>query len=444
MDGRRLRYELASDEEAPLLAIRRILGLERSQPLPPLSVKLGPRRGTNALLTRTGARTAFITTRGFGDVLLIGYQDRPRLFELAIHKPAPLFEEVVEIDERIDAGGHVLREPRLEVVRGQLERLQAAGIESLAICLLHSFANQTHEEQVERIAREIGFTEVSTSSRLAPLIKIVSRGDTTVVDGYLNPVLRDYVERLAESLGSGLRKLMTSAGGLVAAEHFRRQRQHLVGAGGGSDRLFARRTAGRIWQIDRLRHGGHEHRRRPFDGASKREFETQKAGVRIVAPMLAVETVAAGGGSICDFDGVKLVVGPASAGADPGPACYGRGGPLSVTDVNFFLGKLLSKHFPFPLDQHGGRRAVGVVVPHGLPTRRRDAAIFPAKLGARLHRRGQREHGPRRFARSPLPRDTIRPTYVLVPFGGAAGQHACAVARRWASVRFSCIPTPAC
>ena len=185
--------------------------------MPPLFVKLGTTRGTNALLTRTGARTAFVTTRGFGDMLLIGNQDRPRLFDLAIEKPTPLFEQVVEIDERIDAAGNVLRAPAPEAIREQLQRRAESGIESLAICLLHSFANAAHEELVERIARETGFAEISTSSRLSPLIKIVSRGDTTVVDGYLNPVLRAYVERLQQSLGPGQLKLMTSAGGLVDA-----------------------------------------------------------------------------------------------------------------------------------------------------------------------------------------------------------------------------------
>jgi 5-oxoprolinase (ATP-hydrolysing) len=193
-------YELMSGEEAPIVGIRSLLGLPLAQPIPPVEVRLGTTRGTNALLERKGARTAFITTRGFADVLLIANQDRPRLFDLAIQKPEPIFHEVVEIDERLDAQGGVLRAPDAGQVRAQLCRLREAGVDSVAICLLHAFANPAHEELVERIAREAGFEEVSVSSRLAPLIKIVSRGDTTAMDAYLNPILRQYVERLRSSL----------------------------------------------------------------------------------------------------------------------------------------------------------------------------------------------------------------------------------------------------
>jgi 5-oxoprolinase (ATP-hydrolysing) len=421
------RYELVSDEEAPLLAIRLILGLSRRQPMPPLLVKLGTTRGTNALLTRTGARTAFVTTRGFGDILLIGNQDRPRLFDLAIEKPTPLFEQFVEIDERIDASGNVLRAPSPEAIRKQLESVRSAGIKSLAICLLHSFANAAHEEIVDRIARETGFAEISTSSRLSPLIKIVSRGDTTAVDGYLNPILRAYVERLQQSLGPGQLKLMTSAGGLVDAGRFVGKDSILSGPAGGVigfSRVAQRAGFPKSIGFDM---GGTSTDVSRFDGIFEREFETKKAGVRIVAPMLAVETVAAGGGSICDFDGVKLIVGPASAGADPGPASYGRGGPLTVTDVNLFLGKLPPERFPFPLD----RPAV------------------TARLESLCQRIAASPSG-RNFARAELAQGFIDVAnanmvrairkisvakgydpaeYVLVTFGGAGGQHSCAVAR---------------
>ena len=201
-----MRYELSSSEEAPILAIRTALGLRLDEAIPPVSVRLGTTRGTNALLTRKGARTGFVTTKGFRDVLLIANQDRPRLFDLAIQKPEPLFAAVAEIDERLDAAGNVLLAPDEATVRERLLELKAAGCESLAICLLHAFANPIHEQVVERIARDVGFTEISTSSRLSPLIKIVSRGDTTVMDAYVNPILRDYVGKLRASLeGQGLR-----------------------------------------------------------------------------------------------------------------------------------------------------------------------------------------------------------------------------------------------
>ncbi|MCA9005752.1 MAG: hydantoinase, partial [Planctomycetaceae bacterium] len=213
-------YELSSGEEAPVLAIRWILGLQKSALITDVSVKLGTTRGTNALLTRNGARTAFITTKGFADVLLIGNQDRPRLFDLAIQKPEPLFETALEIEERIDAEGKVLRAPDPARIRQQLEQLKTTGVESLAICLLHSFANPEHEELVARLATEAGFDEISVSSRLSPLIKIVSRGDTTVMDAYLNPILKDYIHKLRTPLKNCELKLMTSAGGLVDADHF--------------------------------------------------------------------------------------------------------------------------------------------------------------------------------------------------------------------------------
>jgi 5-oxoprolinase (ATP-hydrolysing) len=422
-----VRYELVSDEDAPLLAIRLTLGLTRQEPIPPLIVKLGTTRGTNALLTRTGARTALVTTRGFGDVLLIGNQDRPRLFDLSIHKPAPLFEQVVEIDERIDAAGQVIQQPRPEEIRKQFQRLRDVGIESLAICLMHSFANPMHEELVERIAREIGFAEISTSSRLSPLIKIVSRGDTTVVDGYLNPVLRAYVGRLHESLGPGQLKLMTSAGGLVDANHFVGKDSILSGPAGGVigfSRVATRAGFSKSIGFDM---GGTSTDVARFDGTFEREFETQKAGVRIVAPMLAVETVAAGGGSICDFDGVKLVVGPASAGADPGPACYGRGGPLTVTDLNLFLGKLPSERFPFPLDRQAVESRLESLcdrianAPNG-----RSYSPFELTQGFIDVANANMVRAIRKIS---VAKGYDPAEYVLVTFGGAGAQHACAVAR---------------
>jgi 5-oxoprolinase (ATP-hydrolysing) len=421
------RYELRSGEDAPLLAIRLVLGRGLDERLPPMLVKLGTTRGTNALLTRSGARTAFVTTHGFADVLRIANQDRPRLFDLEIKKPEPLFSAVVEIDERLDAFGNVLHSPDLAQARESFARLRQAGVESLAICLLHAFANPTHEELVERVAREVGFVEISTSSKLSPLIKIVSRGDTTVVDAYLNPVLRDYVDRLGRALGAGRLKLMTSAGGLVDAGRFVGKDSILSGPAGGVigySRVAQRAGFDHSIGFDM---GGTSTDVSRFAGEYEREFEVQKAGVRIVAPMLAVETVAAGGGSICDFDGVKLVVGPASAGADPGPACYGRGGPLTVTDANLILGKLPPERFPFPLDHDAANRRADDLclrIADAANGRRLSATelaqgfldVANANMARAIHRIS--------VAKGYDPAD-----YVLVAFGGAGGQHACAVAR---------------
>ncbi len=422
-----MAYELEAGEEAPILAIRRILGLKRDQAIPSVSVKLGTTRGTNALLTRRGARTAFITTKGFADVLLIGNQDRPRLFDLAIQKPEPLFESVVEIDERLAADGSVLLEPDREFLRSQLKELHTTGVESIAICLLHSFANPQHELLVEEVAREVGFTEISTSSRLSPLIRIVSRGDTTVMDAYLNPILRDYVRKLRDSLGDSELRLMTSAGGLVDADSFVGKDSILSGPAGGVIGFSRVAQQAGFEKSIGFDMGGTSTDVSRFDGRYELEFETQKAGVRIVSPMLAIETVAAGGGSICGFDGVKLHVGPQSAGADPGPACYGRGGPLTVTDINVFLGRVLPEHFPFPLHLERVRSQLESLCDE----------IAASPLGQR-YSPVELADGFRRIANANMVRAIRRISvakgydpadYVLVSFGGAGSQHACALAR---------------
>ncbi|MFN0198019.1 MAG: hydantoinase B/oxoprolinase family protein, partial [Planctomycetaceae bacterium] len=421
------KYELTSGQEAPILAIRYFLQLRKSDSIPPVIVKLGTTRGTNALLERKGARTAFITTRGFRDVLLIANQDRPRLFDLVIQKPSALFETVVEVDERLDADGKVLVSPDPQAIRNSLAEVHGQGVVSLAICLMHAFANPMHEELIEQIAREVGFREVSRSSKLSPLIKIVSRGDTTVVDAYLNPVLREYVQRLRSQLAGSSLKIMTSAGGLVEAENFVGKDSLLSGPAGGVIG-FSRvaQQAGFTHSIG-FDMGGTSTDVSRFDGRYELEFETKKAGVRVTAPMLAIETVAAGGGSICDFDGVKLIVGPASAGANPGPACYGRGGPLTVTDVNLYLGKILPERFPFPLDvaavedrlrQLSDRMASASVPLNYTP--RELAEGFVRVANANMVRAMRNIS----VAKGYDPAD-----YVLVTFGGAGAQHSCALAR---------------
>jgi 5-oxoprolinase (ATP-hydrolysing) len=419
------RYELLADIEAPILAIRYLLQLPLDLPIPPIVVRLGTTRGTNALITRSGARTALVTTRGFGDILHIGYQDRPRLFDLAIQKPVPLFAAVAEIDERIDAAGNVLLAPDRQQTRTQLQALADQGIESLAICLLHSFVRPDHENLVAEIAAGVGFRELSISSRIAPLAKIVSRGDTTVVDAYLNPVLRRYVRGLRDQLPGSSLRLLTSAGGLVEAGQFVGKDSILSGPAGGVVGFSRVAQAAGYQQAIGFDMGGTSTDVSRFDGCYEREYETEKAGVRVVAPMMAIETVAAGGGSICRFDGVKLVVGPDSAGADPGPACYGRGGPLTVTDLNFLLGKILPDEFPFPLDRPAAEARLREVV--GQVAAALDKHYAPLELAEGLLRVANasmvKAIGSISVAEGCDPRQ-----YLLVPFGGAAGQHACAVA----------------
>jgi len=420
-------YELNSGEEAPILAIRYLLGLRRDQTIPPAIVRLGTTRGTNALLTRTGARTALLTTEGFGDALAIGYQDRPKLFELAVHKPEPLHERVVEVAERLGTDGTVLRELDVSAVREAFAMLKEEGVESLAICLLNAYQNGRHEAALEEAAREVGFAEISVSSRIAPLIKLVSRGDTTVLDAYLNPVLREYVESLRAALGESDLRILTSSGGLVGSERFVGKDSILSGPAGGVVGFSRIAQAAGFEKAIGFDMGGTSTDVSRFDGRYQLQYEAKKAGVRIVSPMMAIETVAAGGGSICWFDGVKPAVGPASAGADPGPACYGRGGPLAVTDINFFLGKIPADRFPFPLDREIVERKLQQLcgeIEQATGTRYAPVELADGFLRvADVHMAGAIRSIS--IAQGADPRE-----YVLVAFGGAAPQHACAVARQ--------------
>jgi 5-oxoprolinase (ATP-hydrolysing) len=404
-----------------------LLGLGRHDTLPPVNVRLGTTRGTNALLTRRGARTALVTTQGLADVLHIGYQNRPRLFDLAIKKPPPLFEQAIEIHERLSVDGAVLVATRRDEIARQLTALRDQGIESLAICLLHAFEHTAHEELVADVAREVGFDEISVSHRVAPLIKVVARGDTTVVDAYLNPILRRYVARLRETLGDSSRlRIMTSAGGLVDGAAFVGKDSILSGPAGGVVGFSRVALAAGFERSIGFDMGGTSTDVSRFDGRHELEYENEKVGVRVVAPMLRIHTVAAGGGSVCAFDGVKLVVGPDSAGADPGPACYGRGGPLAVTDLNFYLGKLLVEQFPFRLDKAAVERRLAEVAQQ--VAKQSGRQLSPAELCEGFLRVANQNMVQAiraiSIARGADPRD-----YVLVAFGGAAGQHACAVAR---------------
>ncbi|HEX4413119.1 MAG TPA: hydantoinase B/oxoprolinase family protein [Lacipirellulaceae bacterium] len=423
-------YELRSELDAAVVAIRYLLGLPSGVPAPPVNLRLGTTRGTNALLTRTGARTAFITTRGFGDTLEIGYQTRPRLFDLTIRKPSVLACAVVEIDERVTHDGRVLIAPRESKVRKQLSALFKADIESLAICLLHADRHPEHEQLVEQIAREVGFREISVSHVVAPLPKFVARADTTVVDAYLNPVLREYFSKLAAQLPGSNVRLLTSAGGLVAPHHFRGKDSILSGPAGGVVGFSRVAQAAGFERAIGFDMGGTSTDVSRFDGRYELEYETQKAGIRLVAPTMAIETVAAGGGSICRFDGAKLGVGPESAGADPGPACYGRGGPLTVTDVNLYLGRIVAERFPIPLNRKAAEERLQELSQQ-VPVNEADPLVpkyTPDELAEGLLRIANANMASA-IRSVTIAKGADPAAYVLVAFGGAAGQHACAVAR---------------
>jgi len=423
-----LAYELRSHESAPILAIRKVLGLALKTPIPSVSVKLGTTRGTNALLERKGARVAFVTTQGFADILLIGNQNRPKLFELDIQKPEPLAELVVEIDERISATGEILHSPDAQQVKEQLQDVWNQGVRSLAICLLHSWKNPEHELLVLKVARAVGFQEISVSSQLSPLIKIVSRGDTTVMDAYLSPIIREYLLGIRDSLGEGSSlKLMTSAGGLVDADRFVGKDSILSGPAGGVIGYAKVAEQAGFTQAIGFDMGGTSTDVSRFDGVYEREYETEKGGVRVVAPMLAIETVAAGGGSICHFDGVKLAVGPNSSGADPGPACYGRGGPLSVTDLNVALGRVPEDQFPFPIDKHAVIEQLEKLCAE-IAESPLGKSFTPLDLAAGFLQIAN-ENMVRAIRKISVARGYAPADHVLVSFGGAGGQHACAIAR---------------
>ena len=332
VEGIRVLLELAPGERLPSEAIA--------------AVKMGTTVATNALLERTGARTLLAITAGFGDVLRIGYQNRPRLFDRQIVLPTMLYEQVTTIDARVDADGRVLREIDGAQVRAALEPARRDGIEAVAIVLIHGWRFPEHERVVAAVARELGFRQISVSHELSPLAKLVGRGDTTVVDAYLSPVLRRYVDQVAAALGPTRLQFMQSNGGLTDARLFQGKDAILSGPAGGIVGAVATSAVVGATAIIGFDMGGTSTDVAHYAGTLERSFETEIAGVRVRAPMLEVHTVAAGGGSICRFEHGRYRVGPESAGADPGPACYRRGGPLTVTDCNVMLGKLQPGLFP--------------------------------------------------------------------------------------------------
>lgn len=420
-------YELFSDESAPLVAIRYLLGLGRHDALPPVDIRLGTTRGTNALLTRTGARTAVVTTAGFADLWDIGYQSRPDLFSLDIQKPIPLYEKVVEVRGRMTSDGEVLVPCDLTRAEELLCQLVEDGFESLSICLLHATVNPAHEMKIAELARRMSFRNISVSHEVSSVRKAVPRGDTTIVDAYLTPILRDYVDQLQAHLHPASRMdVMTSSGGLTSAKDFRGKDSILSGPAGGVVGVsHVARSTGNTSAIG-FDMGGTSTDVTRWAGNFELEYETEKAGVRVVTPMMKIETVAAGGGSICRFDGVKLVVGPESAGADPGPACYGSGGPLTVTDINFYLGRILADAFPFALDH----AAVQKLLEHHCDqiATALGKRFSPAELAAGYLRVANTNMV--EAIRCVTVDQGVDPRgHVLVSFGGAAAQHACGVAR---------------
>jgi 5-oxoprolinase (ATP-hydrolysing) len=440
-DGSLAAHKLLSENpeayaDAAVQGIRDLLGLKSREPIPAGrvgTVKMGTTVATNALLERKGDRTLLLITKGFRDALKIGYQARPKIFARQIVKPDLVYERVAEVDERVRADGTVEREPDLDAVRAHLTAAKADGIDAVAIVLMHAYRFPEHEQRVAKLACEMGFGQVSVSHEVSPLIKLVGRGDTTVVDAYLSPILRRYVAQVDKDLDarrSNARLMfMMSSGGLTAAELFQGKDAILSGPAGG---VVGMAETGRQAGFDRLigfDMGGTSTDVSHFDGEYERTFETEVAGVRMRAPMMLIHTVAAGGGSILHFDGARFRVGPDSAGANPGPKCYRRGGPLAVTDANVEVGKLIPDFFPNifgphqnePLDADAVRAAFDELegeMRGGL--KREQIADGFIKIAV--------ENMANAIKKISVQRGYDVTRYALNCFGGAGGQHACLVA----------------
>jgi 5-oxoprolinase (ATP-hydrolysing) len=440
-DGVLVTYKLLSENpehyrDAAVAGIRHLLGLSPGVAVPRgaiEAVKMGTTVATNALLERKGEPTVLAITRGFRDALRIAYQNRPRLFDRHIVLPELLYRSVIEIDERMGAHGDVVLPLDEEAARRSLQGAFDAGLRSLAIVFVHGYRHTQHEAAVARIAREIGFTQISVSHQVSPLMKLVARGDTTVVDAYLSPILRRYVDQVAGELPGVHLQFMQSSGGLADARAFQGKDSILSGpAGGIVGMVRSSRLAGfeRVIGFDM---GGTSTDVSHFAGEFERVFETQVAGVRMRAPMMSIHTVAAGGGSILHFDGARYRVGPDSAGANPGPASYRRGGPLTVTDCNVMLGKIQPQHFP-RLFGASGNEALDV------DAVRAGFAALAADIGAATGDTPSPESVAEGFIRIAVGNmaNAIKQIsvqrghdvtgYTLTSFGGAGGQHACLVA----------------
>ena len=422
--------------DAAVEGIRRLLRLAPGAPVTPAQVecvKMGTTVATNALLERKGERTLLITTRGFRDALRIAYQARPRLFDRHIVLPELLYERVVEADERVGADGTVLRPLHEPALRASLQAAFDAGLRACAIVFMHGWRHAAHEQAAAALARAIGFTQISVSHEVSPLMKFVSRGDTTVVDAYLSPILRRYVEQVAAQMPGVRLFFMQSSGGLTEAHRFQGKDAILSGPAGGIVGMVRTALAAGHERLIGFDMGGTSTDVSHYAGEFERAFETQVAGVRMRAPMMSIHTVAAGGGSILAFDGARLRVGPQSAGANPGPASYRRGGPLAVTDANVMLGRIQPQHFPRvfgpagnePLDAEGVRAQFEALAAQVQQASGRDTSAEALAAGFLRIAVQAMANAIKRIS---VARGYDVTGYTLQCFGGAGGQHACGVA----------------
>ena len=444
-DGVTNAYKLLSENpshypDAVIEGIRRALELDPSEHIPLEhigSVKMGTTVATNALLERRGQPTLLVITKGLGDLLQIGYQTRPDLFAKDIRLPEMLYSSVLEVDERVSANGDVLKPLNQPEIETSLRESYDRGINAVAIVLLHGYRYVVHEKQIEQIARQIGFEQVSVSHQVNPLTKMVPRGDTTVVDAYLSPVLRRYISQvenhLKDSENSPALMFMQSNGGLTQANQFKGKDALLSGPAGGVVGMVETAQLEGFDHLIGFDMGGTSTDVSHFAGELERSDETEVAGVRVRAPMMDINTVAAGGGSIVFFDGTRQRVGPASAGAQPGPTCYGNNGPLTITDCNVILGKLRPEYFPkvfgpngdAPLDIEGTEKKFELLrqeISKATGKKQTVGAIAEGFIEIAV------ENMANAIKKISVERGHDVSTYTLCCFGGAGGQHACLIA----------------
>jgi 5-oxoprolinase (ATP-hydrolysing) len=439
-DGTLATHKLLSENpgqyrDAAIAGMRHLLGLAPGVPVPPGligAVKMGTTVATNALLERKGEATVLAITRGFHDALRIAYQNRPRLFDRHIVLPQLLYREVIEIDERLGAHGDVVLPLDEEAARAGLQAAFDRGLRALAIVFLHGYRFTAHEQAVARLARAIGYTQVSVSHEVSPLMKLVARGDTTVVDAYLSPILRRYVDQVAAELPGVHLQFMQSNGGLTDARAFQGKDSILSGPAGGIVGMVRASLLAGFDKVIGFDMGGTSTDVSHYAGEFERVFETQVAGVRMRAPMMSIHTVAAGGGSVLHFDGSRLRVGPDSAGATPGPASYRRGGPLAVTDCNVMLGKLQPDAFPHLFGSSGDQPLDAATVRERFAALAHEiglagAATTPEQVAAGFIdiAVGNMANAIKQIS---VQRGHDVTEYALTSFGGAGGQHACLVA----------------
>ncbi len=425
--NRSIPVEIKSPEEAPVLAARLITTTPLEKSLPPLQMRLSTTKGTNALLERQGASTLFLITEGFKDLLVIKNQQRPDLFSLNIQKLKPYAETIVEVPERLNSEGKVIKELDLEELKKRLKKLPN-NIESAGICLMHSYLNPVHEEQVEKLLRDLGFEFISRSSNLSATIKIVPRAATTDINSYLTPVMQNYLDRISAVVKGSALRVMGSSGSLIDVDHYKPKDGLLSGPAGGVIGAAAIGERNGFSKIISFDMGGTSTDVSRYDGQMDYIFEHTVGDATLSSPAIEIETVAAGGGSICDFDGKSLTVGPESAGADPGPACYGQGGPLTITDVNLLTGRLDPSNFHITIDPDASKNAFEKLI------KKMKGAEGSKEINQNKILEGFLDIANERMAQAihkiSIQKGFDPSEYAMVAFGGAGAQHALSVAAK--------------